>query len=42
MLNALTPTFGYEFWRRLSFPDIYQLAFDSRELRRVERLWDAA
>jgi broad specificity phosphatase PhoE len=42
MLNALDPSFGYHFWRRLSFPDIYQLAFDSGELRGVDRLWDAA
>jgi 2,3-bisphosphoglycerate-dependent phosphoglycerate mutase len=42
VLNALDPTFGYEFWRQLSFPDIYQLVFTSTELRSVERLWDAA
>jgi broad specificity phosphatase PhoE len=42
MLGALDPKFGYEFWRRLSFPDIYQLAFDGAELQGVERLWDAA
>ena len=40
MLNALDPTFGYEFWRRLSFPDIYQLVFNRPELRSVERQWD--
>jgi 2,3-bisphosphoglycerate-dependent phosphoglycerate mutase len=42
VLNALDPSFGYEFWRRLSFPDIYQLTFDGLELRGVERQWDAA
>jgi 2,3-bisphosphoglycerate-dependent phosphoglycerate mutase len=42
VLNGLDPTFGYEFWQRLSFPDIYQLVFDNSDLRRVERLWDAA
>jgi broad specificity phosphatase PhoE len=42
VLNALDPSFGYEFWRRLSFPDIYQLAFHGLELRAVERLWHAA
>jgi len=41
ILNALDPTFGYEFWRRLSFPDIYQLTFVGAESRRAERLWDA-
>jgi 2,3-bisphosphoglycerate-dependent phosphoglycerate mutase len=42
MLNALDPSFGYQFWRQLSFPDIYQLTFAGEELRGVERLWDAA
>jgi 2,3-bisphosphoglycerate-dependent phosphoglycerate mutase len=41
MLNALDPGFGYQFWRQLSFPDIYQLTFAGEELRGVERLWDA-
>jgi 2,3-bisphosphoglycerate-dependent phosphoglycerate mutase len=38
-LNALDAQFGYEFWQRLSFPDIYQLVFDRTELRNVTRLW---
>jgi len=42
VLNALDRKFAYEFWRRLSFPDIYQLTFAGAELRRVERVWDAA
>jgi len=42
VLNALDSRFGYEFWRGLSFPDIYRLAFDGLALRDVERLWDAA
>jgi 2,3-bisphosphoglycerate-dependent phosphoglycerate mutase len=42
MLNGLDSRFGYEFWHRLSFPDVYQLAFDAAELRDVERLWNAA
>lgn len=36
-LNALDPTFAYEFWRELSFPDIYQVVFSGREFRGVER-----
>jgi 2,3-bisphosphoglycerate-dependent phosphoglycerate mutase len=42
VLNALDPRFGYEFWRQLSFPDIYQLTLHGLELRAVERLWPAA
>jgi 2,3-bisphosphoglycerate-dependent phosphoglycerate mutase len=41
VLNALDRKFAYEFWRRLSFPDIYQLTFADGALHRVERLWDA-
>jgi 2,3-bisphosphoglycerate-dependent phosphoglycerate mutase len=41
MVNALDPTFAYEFWRGLSFPDIYQVVFNGTEFRGVERLWDA-
>jgi len=42
MLNGLDRKFAYEFWRGLSFPDIYQLTFAGAELHRVERVWDAA
>ena len=42
VLNALEPKFAYEFWRGLSFPDIYQVAFSGTEFRGVERLWDDA
>ena len=40
ILNGLDPTFGYEFWRRLSFPDIYRLRFGDDRLVGVERVWD--
>ena len=40
VLNALDPTFTYESWRALSFPDIYKLVFGGTEFRGVERLWD--
>ncbi len=42
VLNALDSRFGYEFWRGLSFPDIYRVAFDGSAFRDVERLWRAA
>ena len=41
VLNALDPRFAYEFWRGLSFPDIYQVVFSGTEFRGVERLWNA-
>jgi 2,3-bisphosphoglycerate-dependent phosphoglycerate mutase len=42
VLNALDATFGYAFWQRLSFPDIYLVVFDGTELRYVQRLWNTA
>lgn len=39
ILNGLDPTFGFDFWRRLSFPDVYQLEFDGPVLSRVQRVW---
>jgi 2,3-bisphosphoglycerate-dependent phosphoglycerate mutase len=42
VLNALDATFGYAFWQRLSFPDIYQVTFDGTELRYVQRVWNTA
>jgi len=42
VLNALDTRYAYDFWRGLSFPDIYQLEFDGLRLRGVERLWDTA
>lgn len=40
MLNGLDATYGYEFWQRLSFPDIYRLEFQGAALTSVRRMWD--
>ena len=42
ILNGLDEAYGYEFWRRLSFPDVYRLTFDSGKLSTVARDWDGA
>ena len=42
ILNGLDPSFGYEFWRELSFPDVYELAFEASALIRVRRMWGQA
>ena len=42
ILNGMDPAFGYEFWRRLSFPDVYRLEFDGTTLIRVQRIWQPA
>jgi 2,3-bisphosphoglycerate-dependent phosphoglycerate mutase len=39
ILNALDPAYGFDFWRGLSFPDVYRLRFDKRKLITVDRVW---
>jgi 2,3-bisphosphoglycerate-dependent phosphoglycerate mutase len=39
MVNGLDSTRGFEFWRSLSFPDVYQLDFTADQLVRLDRLW---
>lgn len=41
MMNSLDQSYDYEFWRGLSFPDVYRLTFDGDRLTSVERTWDA-
>jgi 2,3-bisphosphoglycerate-dependent phosphoglycerate mutase len=42
ILNGLDSAFGYEFWRQLSFPDVYELQLDGVTLIRVRRIWKQA
>ena len=42
ILNGLDSAFGYDFWCRLSFPDVYRLEFEGTAMTRVERIWDWA
>ncbi len=42
MMNALDASYGYEFWRSLTFPDTYRLLFDGDRLRKAERVRDSA
>ena len=41
IVNVLDPAYGYEFWKRLTCPDVYELCFRDDRLERVLRLWDA-
>jgi 2,3-bisphosphoglycerate-dependent phosphoglycerate mutase len=41
IVNGLDPRLGYDFWRELSFPDVYRLTFQGSDFRSVERLWHA-
>ena len=40
MMNGLDQCYDYEFWRGLSFPDVYRLTLDGDRLTSVERAWD--
>lgn len=42
IVNGLDSAFGYEFWRELSFPDVYRLQFQGTVLTGVERVWEPA
>jgi len=42
VLNGFKPTVGFEFWRRLTFPDVYELRFQKAVLVNVRRIWDEA
>ena len=39
IMNTFSSSFGYEFWSRLTFPDIYQLDLEEGALLRVARVW---
>jgi 2,3-bisphosphoglycerate-dependent phosphoglycerate mutase len=42
VLNALDPAYGYEFWRGLTFPDVYELRFRGTVLEGMRRVWGEA
>jgi 2,3-bisphosphoglycerate-dependent phosphoglycerate mutase len=42
IMSGLDRAYGYEFWRHLSFPDVYRLTFENGKLCTVARDWDSA
>jgi 2,3-bisphosphoglycerate-dependent phosphoglycerate mutase len=42
ILNGFDDKFGYDFWRTLTFPDVYELTFRDGILTRVRRRWEEA
>jgi 2,3-bisphosphoglycerate-dependent phosphoglycerate mutase len=40
IVNAFDRSFGYEFWRGLTFPDVYELTFQDDRLAGVRRAWE--
>ncbi|MGN7356234.1 histidine phosphatase family protein [Paenibacillus sp. SAF-054] len=41
ILNHFDRSYGYDFWRSTSMPDIYKLEFEAQQLKRVTRCWDS-
>jgi len=39
ILNGLEPSFGFDFWLTLTFPDVYELSFQDSALVNVRRIW---
>jgi 2,3-bisphosphoglycerate-dependent phosphoglycerate mutase len=42
ILHGLKPVFGFDLWRSLTFPDVYELRFQKAALVNVRRIWDEA
>lgn len=40
IMNYFNKSYGYDFWKATSKPDIYKLEFEEMELIHVERLWN--
>lgn len=39
ILNYFDSSYGFEFWKQTSKPDIYRVEFEDKKLMGVERLW---
>lgn len=39
ILHGFDASFGYDFWRSLTFPDVYELTFREQTLVSVRRTW---
>jgi 2,3-bisphosphoglycerate-dependent phosphoglycerate mutase len=42
ILNGFKPALGFDFWRTLTFPDVYELRFQRTALVNLRRVWDEA
>lgn len=42
IVNGMDSTCGYEFWKGLTFPDIYELRFSGASLATMLRVWEGA
>ncbi len=42
LFNRLDPTYHYEFWRSITWPDVYRLPVEDGRITAIERLWNPA
>jgi 2,3-bisphosphoglycerate-dependent phosphoglycerate mutase len=42
VVNGFDSTYGYDFWRSLTFPDVYELRLRGARLRGIRRVWGEA
>jgi 2,3-bisphosphoglycerate-dependent phosphoglycerate mutase len=40
IMNYYDSSYGFEFWKSTSKPDIYKMTFDHKQLLHVERIWN--
>lgn len=40
IMNYFDSKYDYEFWKKLSMPDIYKLIFEGQELQTIQRIWN--
>jgi 2,3-bisphosphoglycerate-dependent phosphoglycerate mutase len=40
VVNGLDSAYGYDFWRGMTFPDVYELQFRESSLEGIRRVWD--
>jgi 2,3-bisphosphoglycerate-dependent phosphoglycerate mutase len=40
IMNYFDSNYNYEFWKKLSMPDIYKLVFQGQALQQIQRIWN--
>jgi 2,3-bisphosphoglycerate-dependent phosphoglycerate mutase len=40
ILHGMDSTYDFEFWRRLSLPDVYRVELERAAMKHITRLWD--
>ncbi len=40
IMNYFDQKYGFNFWKKLTMPDIYKLTFEKNKLKSVDRIWN--